>query len=106
MILKGKYNSKLNWPFDGTVTCALLNQLAGEKHFTENLISPSNASDSDLRNALLGDGKGVALYDFIRHEELFENRAADTQYLKDDTLYFKITVEETSHKSWLECTAI
>ena len=104
-ILKGKYNGELNWPFAKTVTCTLLNQLADEKHHILNLINSATATNSNLKSSLLGDGKGVGKDKFISHKELLENTAADTQYLKEDTLYFKVTVEETSHKPWLECTA-
>ena len=99
-ILKGKYNGELNWPFAKTVTCTLLNQSADEKHCSQTLIR----SNSKLKSSLLGDRKGVGKDKFISHKELLENTVANTQYLKDDTLYFRVTVEETSHKHWLECT--
>ena len=104
-ILRGQYNHNLVWPFSGAVSCTLLNQLADDKHITKELIGPADAIDSNLNSALLGDGEGLGINTFIPHEELLENKAADTQYLKDDTLYFRVTVEESSHKPWLKCTA-
>ena len=49
-----------------------------------------------------GNGRGHLQY--IPHSELSRNPASNTQYLKDDTLYFRISVEVSDHKPWLECT--
>lgn len=50
---------------------------------------------------VVGDSYGIP--DFITHPELAYNRAKNTKYLKNDTLYFRVSVEVKGHKPWLEC---
>ena len=40
---------------------------------------------------------------FIPHSELTCDKFKSTQYLKDDTLYFRVLVEVDNHKPWLQC---
>ncbi len=92
-IVKGQYDAELNWPFVGKVTFELLNQLEDKKHHSSALIfTPVE--------------KGTGGYsEYIHHSRLSRDTASNTQYLKDDTLYFRISVVEVSdHKPWLECT--
>ena len=94
-ILEGKYDDKINWPFVGKVTCEILNQLEDKNHNTRIL----HIDKED--NTLVGMCWG---YD-IPHAELSHNPVKNTQYLKDDTLYFRVSVDIPDHKPWLECTA-
>ena len=94
-ILKGKYDNELKWPFVGDVTFTLLNQLKNENHHHDVLSLTKEA------NTRVGMCYGVLA--FIPHPELAFNPAKNTQYLKDDTLYFKVSVKVADHKPWLEC---
>ena len=95
-ILEGKYKTELSWPFLGKVTITLLNQLEDNNHKT-------SISTFDLaRNARVGDSWGFPK--FIPLSELAHDPVNNTQYLKDDTLYFRVSVEVSDHKPWLECT--
>ena len=33
-LLEGRYGDQLHWPFLGTITCELLNQLTNDKHYS------------------------------------------------------------------------
>lgn len=62
-----------------TVTIRLLNQLANENHFVK---------------------VGRNLATFIPHSKLDHDPDKNTQYLKDDTLYFRVSIE--TPRPWLE----
>ena len=94
-ILEGKYDTELSWPFIGKVTFTLLNQLEDNNHKTR--IMTLALAD----NARVGNNWGFS--EFILHSELAHDPVNNTQYLKDDTLYFRMSVEVSDHKPWLEC---
>ena len=94
-IAKGDYDNQLKWPFVGTIKISLLNQLEDENHH----ICTMNMAPADNLQAAGGWG-----YDkFIAHSELDYDPVNNTQYLKDDTLHFKVSAlpEANDHKPWL-----
>ena len=95
-ILEGRYDNQLHWPFLGTVTYELLNQLGDDNHHR----TDSTYDTSD--NMRVGSSKGY--HKFVPHSSLSHNPATNTQYLLDDTLYFRVSVKLDNHKSWLVCT--
>lgn len=98
-ILKGKYDTELKWPFTGCITITLLNQLEDENHYTRMI----DVMTTD--NVHVGHGLGYS--NFISHSDLRYKLQewVMTQYLKDDTLFFRVSVDaNTTHKPWLECT--
>ena len=95
-LLEGRYDDQLHWPFMGTVTYELLNQLADDKHYS--LVSLYVAS-SDMQ---VGCSRGIIKY--LSHSSLSHDPATNTQYLLDDTLYFRVSVKVANHKPWLVCT--
>ena len=97
-IIEGKYDSKLQWPFLGDVVFTLLNQVEDKNHHSGTL----NLIEKD--NVKVGDNWG--LLEFIPHSQLGHNPVKKTQYLKDDTLYFRVSVTSKNRKPWLECTVI
>ena len=84
----GLHDSKLKWPFTGKVTIELLNQLEDQNHI--------KLKESTERINQRGQTRLLINY-------CLPQDAINT-CLKDDTLFFKVTVEAFSHKSWLECT--
>ena len=95
-LLEGPYNDNLPWPFLGTVTVHLLNQLEDDHHHCKKI------SFDTKYNILV---RGVLGYpQFIPHSMLSHDQACNTQYLVEDTLYFRVTVEVDHHKPWLDCT--
>jgi TNF receptor-associated factor 4 len=76
-----------NWPFTGTVTIELLNQLADKNHHSKTTIVNADRV-TQISHPL-----------YISHSDLDYNEAKNCQYLKDDCLYFRVTV--VTEKSWL-----
>lgn len=95
--LQGQYDSEMNWPFAGSITVQLLNQLADENHYTRRINPKVQQRDVDKAGTL---PRGCAKY--IGHSELYHDSVKKTQYLKEDTLYFKVSVQEADPKPWLE----
>ena len=94
-ILKGKYDGMLKWPFIGNVTFTLLNQLEDKSH------TASTLTFNATHDACAG-GTAWGYFCFIPHSGLAHDLVKNTQYLKDDTLYFKMSVEVDDRKPWLE----
>ena len=92
--LEEKYDVKLKWPFVGKITFTLLNQLEDKNHHqrTMELNIQSNAKVGEFPRG----------FRFIRHSALDYDAARNTQYPKDDTLYFRMSVEPADHKPWLQ----
>ena len=96
-ILKGKHDNTLKWPFVGNYFFELLNQLENKNHHIMSL----NLTASKHK-AKVGPAWG---YDtFIPHFMLSCDTSKRIQYLKDDALYFRLTVTQSDHKSWLDYT--
>ncbi len=95
-LLKGSYDASLSWPFVGTVTITLLNQLSNENHHTKTL----EFTKTDNHN--IGDDRGYPW--FISQSVLSQDPVKNTQYLKNDTLYFRVSVQVKDSKPWLTCT--
>ena len=92
--LEGKYDTGLKWPFVGKVIITLLNQLEDKNHYT--MTTAFTAADERTRTTPWG------LFDFAPHTALAHNPVKNTQYLKDDTLHFKVEVQVEDHKPWLQ----
>ena len=93
-IIEGKYDADLKWPFVGDVKLELLNQLEDKNHHSMVV----HSTPEHNKNA--GD-PGRGYYQYIPHSKLSRDSASNTQYLKDDTLYFSISVKVPDHKPWL-----
>ena len=84
-LMQGRYDQQLSWPFVGNVTVELLNQLADEKHHSMTIpLYPEN-------NSNIGSCWGY--FKFTPHSRLSHDPVNNTQYLKDNTLYFGVSVE-------------
>ena len=96
-VLEGGNDHTLKWPFQGKITFQLLNQLEDDNHHEVPLVI---TSEDNLR--VKGNW---GLPTFIPHTALVHDSARNIQYLVDDTLYFRVSVEVADHKPWLQCTA-
>ena len=96
-MLEGKYDAELNWPFVGKITIELLNQQFDYNHHEE--------TGNLTKEKMMVVGKRRGYSKFIPHSELAGDRLGYTQYLKNDTLYFRVSVDIPDHKPWLQCTA-
>ena len=93
-VLGGVNDAELKWPFIGEVKITLLNQLEDKNHHTDSILFT------------LAQRAPMGKLEFIHHSALAHNPAKNTQYLKDDSLYFRVSVEAENHKSWLQCIVI
>ena len=101
-LMRGENDDHLPWPFTGTVTIELLNQLEDDNHYSRTVaFSNDNVASQRVvkeERALRGYGKSC----YILHSDLGYNAAKNCQYLKDDCLYFRVKVDaESTSKPWL-----
>lgn len=94
-LLEGKSDSELSWPFAGSITFTLLNQLEDKNHYS------STTTLNIEHNAVVGIDWGKPK--FVLHSKLDYDEGKNTQYLMDDRLYFRVSVEVADHRPWLEC---
>ena len=92
-LIRGRNDAALSWPFVGSVTFELLNQLEDSNHYRKVL----DYEESD--NAQVNSGWGYT--NFLPHSLLAGTDS--TQYLENDSLVFRVTVKERSFKPWLDC---
>ncbi len=100
--MKGDNDDSLSWPFTGTVTIELLNQLEDKNHHKKTTTFPADREASQrVVDGERGTGRG---HKHIFHRDLHYNADNNTQYLKDDTLVFRVSVQVPDYKPWLEPT--
>ena len=103
-LMSGEYDDILEWPFQGKVTVELLNQLEDKNHY-KYTIGFNESTPQQCKQKVVGElysGSGWGCRCFISHSQLGYNSSLNCQYLKDDTLYFRVSVKVTSTtKPWL-----
>ena len=88
-LMQGENDDQLPWPFTGTVTVELLNQLEDSEHhsmcldFSQNTRSNKRVVDTEMADSGFGHPK------FIDHLSLGYDSARRCQYLMNDCLYFR-----------------
>jgi TNF receptor-associated factor 4 len=102
-LMRGEYDHLLEWPFKGEVMVELLNQLEDKRHereiFQFNDLTPIEYRCRVLSNDI---GRGGGVQKFIPHPQLNFNPSLNCQYLKDDTVYFRMSMKVSSlTKPWL-----
>ena len=95
-IKQGPYDDILEWPFSETITIELLNQQEDSDHYKDSFSLPSDLGKKPTSLPARIDGYGSP--QFITYKMLREKAS---QYIQDDTLYFRITIATTKYKSWL-----
>lgn len=93
--LVGEFDHELDWPYSGTIAVTLLNQLEDRRHHNYiSCIAPENV--------LMKPGSQLAdMRDFFLQSQC-NHPGEGTQYLMDDTLYFRILMREA--RPWLTCS--
>ena len=91
--MRGDHDNNLKWPFEGTVEVSLLNQLEDFEHHTYD-VWDSDDTDIPERSSggvMLGErSEGWGDTEFVSHEDLDYDVDDNRQFLKDDTLFFKV----------------
>ena len=103
-LMRGENDNHLPWPFTGTVTVELLNQLEDDNHLTQYIaLPPDDESSQRVLNAeRSSSGYGTA--QCIPHSDLGYNAAENCQYLKNDCLHFRVNYKfdaKSAYKPWL-----
>ncbi|XP_064398226.1 TNF receptor-associated factor 5-like isoform X2 [Halichondria panicea] len=103
-LMRGEYDDQLEFPFKGTIKFELLNQLEDKNHFygSHTLDGTRKSSKRVIDQERSSNGSGV--HAFIPHGDLGHNATKNCQYLQDDCLVFRISVDVPSYKPWLQCT--
>ncbi len=96
-LMAREYDDYQAWPFTGTVTIKLLNQLENQSHYLKTFITPADEYSERVLDSEKRDGRGYS--EFISHTDI----AKQSQYLKDDTLIVRVSVEVPDYKQYLEC---
>ena len=93
-LMRGEYDDHLRWPFQGSIAVQLLNQLQDKEHSSKLIEFGSDCSAASTSRVRIVDkaahGRGKSKC--FPHSELGYNRAKNCQYLKDDCLYFRVTL--------------
>ena len=92
-LMQGDNDDNLKWPFKGTIKVSLLNQLEDGQHHTKEVWSLShtvckNADRRVIEGERAVDGWG--LQEFIPQEDISYSGDKNCQYLKDNTLFFRV----------------
>ena len=92
-LMRGDNDDNLKWPFKGTIKVSLLNQLEDEQHHTMEVWSDEDDIPEDIGGRVTGRVRadcGWGISQFIPHEDLSYSGDKNCQYLKDDTLFFRV----------------
>ncbi len=99
-LIVGEYDDYLTWPFTGTFTIEILNQLENRSHYLKTYKIPADEYSDRVLDSERRDSRGCLK--FISHTDLAKQ--SQCQYLKDDTLIFRVSVAEVpDYKQYLEC---
>lgn len=106
VVMRGDYDDNLEWPIKGTVVVELLNHLRDDMHHAIRFSYPEGRGDVSTQRVMAGERakRGYGKTRFIPYTDLSHNEEKDCQYLKDDSLYFRVTVETVNPKPWLSCS--
>jgi len=89
-LMKGDHDDHLKWPFEGTLTVQLLNQLSDSNH-SELVEFNFVGSRSACERVKSGTAKyGMRCDQFMTHRKLSYDAYKKCQYLKDDCVFFRV----------------
>ena len=105
LLMAGKNDDNLVWPFRGEVEIEILNQLENRNHYGETIAFTQSAASS-CNSRVAGaerSEKGLGSPFFIPHDQLGVSRELNRQYLKNDCIHFKVkrVAVFESNQPWL-----
>ena len=103
-MMKGENDDALTWPIRYKCTVTLLNQLKDEDHYTLTINSCEDSGIDCINRVISGEkhDTGWGCPQFIAHTKLDLQEEEQCQYLKDDSLYFRVQVDLIpAVKPWL-----
>ena len=95
-LMRGDNDDHLKWPFKGTIKVSLLNQLEDEQHHTKELWSPDDDVSEDISGRVTKGERaaGWGYPKFTPQQDLIYKRNENCQYLKDNSLFFRVDLFE------------
>ena len=103
-MMRGENDDNLVWPMRGALIFTLLNQLEDKNHMEESVVPHVHDHMNRVTDGERSDG-GWGKAKFVSHEELGHRADTNCQYLKDDSLYFRVSVKvHEACKPWLTPT--
>ena len=89
-LMRGENDDQLAWPFSGSVTVELVNQLEDKNHYSKKILfhSDNTASKRPVDYDIASSGYGHRCY--ISHSSLEYDANNNCQYLKNDCLIFRV----------------
>ena len=84
-LVKGEYDTHLWWPFKGTFTITLLNHTVTGEHYSKQVVIDNGRQPTEAMETI------IICQEFIPIEDLTFTQ--DHQYIKGNSLYFKVTVD-------------
>ena len=88
-MMKGEFDSHLQWPFKGEMQIQIVNQREGGEHLERNL-DLKDAYFSRVMVGVTSTHLGLGLHTFISHTDLYKPEKGK-EFLKNDTLKFRVT---------------
>ena len=93
-LMRGDNDDNLKWPFKGTIKVSLLNQLEDGQHHTMQVCSAEDDVPEDIQTSIHDIRKDTVYvkrcFQFISHQDLDYCSSKNCQYLKDDTVFFRV----------------
>ena len=96
LFLKGPFDNSLQWPFLGTVSFTILNQMGDYNHYF--MRYPYIEGDEYAQPGGCRD-----MEQFIDHSSLTEKLPDKVLLIKNDSLYVRVAVKVADSLSWLQC---
>lgn len=106
VLVPGKYDDTIEWPFQGEVVIELLNQISDSNHMTATAVFDAETPDRVKERKFDEDVTiGYGLKYFASIKELECPVYFNTQYLVNDSIYFRVAFSSSSlTKPWLAYT--
>ena len=101
-LLMGAHDNSLTWPFPGLFVIELLNQLEDKNHLIQYIAFPEEHQVSKRVMDEQQPPSGYGYHQYIAHADLEYKSEPNTQYLKNDMLIFRVSVQVPNFKHWLE----
>ena len=92
-LMKGENDDNLKWPFRGTITVTLLNQLQPNSHHLCAIIYDENISEVYNARVKKRRTQGQGYHKFILHTNLSHNTEKNIVYLQNDCLHLSVDIK-------------
>ena len=89
-LMRGEFDNKLEWPFQGSINIQLLNQMENKMHCERTIHFADNRGERVTDTEMAAIGWGL---DFISHRQLSYDPYKNSYFLKNDTLLFRVVLQ-------------